>query len=125
LNLNTSNAAVVTLTQTAGTLSGTGHTVLNGPSSLSGGFFSMLTDQQVENHGTATITNGNSIDFRGNAVEVDSCVGPGLCRQHIARTLQMNRPAWRRHRAKRKDVIGRGSGQHELFSRLRRPRLHD
>ena len=57
-----------TFTWTSGTLSGTGDTVLNGTSSLSGGFFSMLTDQQVDNHGTASITDGNSIDFRGNAV---------------------------------------------------------
>jgi hypothetical protein len=57
-----------TFTWTSGTLSGAGNTVLDGASSLSGGFFSMLTDQHVDNHGTATITNGNSIDFRGNAV---------------------------------------------------------
>src|SRR5262249_11122808 len=46
---------------------GTGHTILNGASSLSGGFFSQLS-RTVDNHGTATITNGNSIDFNGNAV---------------------------------------------------------
>ncbi len=55
-------------TWTSGNLTGTGHTVLNGASSLSGGFFSMLTDQTVDNHGTATVAAGNSIDFRGNAV---------------------------------------------------------
>jgi phage baseplate assembly protein gpV len=55
-------------TWTNGNFTGTGHTALNGASSLSGGFFSMLTDQTVDNHGTATISNGNSIDFRGNAV---------------------------------------------------------
>ncbi|HZY84122.1 MAG TPA: hypothetical protein VFE78_04795, partial [Gemmataceae bacterium] len=56
------------LNWTGGSLTGAGHTVLNGPSSLAGGFFSMLTDQVVDNHGTATISDGNSIDFRGNAV---------------------------------------------------------
>jgi hypothetical protein len=55
-------------TWTSGNLTGAGHTALNGASSLSGGFFSMLTDQTVDNHGTATIATGQSIDFRGNAV---------------------------------------------------------
>jgi hypothetical protein len=53
---------------TDGTLSGAGTLVLNGSSTLSGGFSSMLTDQQVDNNGSATIADGNSIDFRGNAV---------------------------------------------------------
>ncbi len=55
-------------TWTNGTLDGTGTTILNGPSSLSGGFFSMLTDQQVDNNGSATITDTNSFDIRNNAV---------------------------------------------------------
>ena len=52
---------------TGGNLNGTGDTVLNGASSLSGGFFSML-GRLVDNNGTATITNANSVDFTGNAV---------------------------------------------------------
>ncbi len=66
------NAGTLTVddsfTWTDGTLSGTGTTILNGSSSLSGGFFSMLTNQQIDNNGTATISNGNSIDFDGNSV---------------------------------------------------------
>jgi hypothetical protein len=50
-----------------GNLSGTGRTFLEGTSSLSGGFFSMLTDRTVNNDGTATLT-GSGIDISGNGV---------------------------------------------------------
>jgi hypothetical protein len=52
---------------TNGTLSGTGDTILNGTSTFSGGFFSMLS-RLIDNNGTATLANGNSVDFTGNAV---------------------------------------------------------
>jgi hypothetical protein len=47
----------------SGTLSGTGHTVLNGTTEISGGFFADLNGRTVDNHGTATLLPNTGFDF--------------------------------------------------------------
>jgi hypothetical protein len=51
-----------------GTMSGPGHTVLNGTADLSGGFFTALDNRTVDNHGSASIAPGDGITFKNNAV---------------------------------------------------------
>jgi hypothetical protein len=50
---------------TGGTLSGTGDTVLNGTSEISGGFFVSLTGRTVDNHGAATLLPNTGLQFNG------------------------------------------------------------
>jgi hypothetical protein len=47
----------------SGNLSGTGHTVLNGTTEISGGFFADLNGRTVDNHGTATLLPNTGFDF--------------------------------------------------------------
>jgi hypothetical protein len=48
---------------TGGPLSGTGDTVLNGTSEISGGFFAQLNGRTVDNHGIATVAANNFFEF--------------------------------------------------------------
>jgi hypothetical protein len=51
----------------AGTMSGSGHTVLNGTTSISAGF-AQLNGRTVDNHGTATVFAGNAFVFNTSGV---------------------------------------------------------
>jgi hypothetical protein len=55
-------------TWNSGGLGGTGHTVLNGTTEISGGFFATLTGRTVDNHGTATLLANTGFDFSTSGV---------------------------------------------------------